>query len=218
MVARHFESRGARRVQQKARRLCFDTAVRKHAVVGVAALCSFAFAAGAARGAAPLTLEQRLLRPNELKGFTPVGQHPVIRSVGAWSGGNVSVADLRKHGFVAGAREKLYSKALNADGLSVAVQFRTAKGAQAEMRSELAYFRSVVGTYEPFSVRRIPGARGYTAIGGGAKGYNIYFSDGSFEYLVGAGFSLSASKAPSKAQVISAAAELYHRVHRRPAR
>jgi hypothetical protein len=141
----------------------------------------------------------------------------VVRSASAWSGGNLPVADLRKDGFVAGVREQLHSRTLNADGLSVAAQFRTAKGAHAEVRSELAYFRNRVGTYKPFTVASIPGARGYTAISGDFKGYNVYFSDGPFQYLVGAGFSSSASRAPSKAQVIAAAAELYHRVDGRPA-
>jgi hypothetical protein len=96
--------------------------VSKHAVFGtVAALCVVALAANAAQASAPLTLEQRVLRPNEFSGFTPMGQHPVIRSASTWSGGNLPTADLRQHGFVAGVREKLHSRALNADALSVAV-------------------------------------------------------------------------------------------------
>jgi len=192
--------------------------VRKHVLVGTAAVfCIVAFAPAAAQASAPLKLQQRLLRPNEFKGFTASGQHRVIRSAGAWSGGYLPVADLRLHRFVAGVREHLHSSALNADGLGVVAQFRTAKGARAETRSELAYFRTRVGTYIPFAVPSIPGARGYTAIGGGVKGYNVYFSDGPFQYLVGAGFSSSANKAPSKAQVIAAATELYRRVEGHPA-
>ena len=114
-----------------------------------------------------------------------MGQHPVIRSASAWSGGNLPTADLRQHGFVAGVREQLHSRALNADALSVAAQFKTAKGASAEARSELAYFRSSVSGYKPFGVPSIPGAHGYISTGSGFKGYNIYFSDGPFQYLVG---------------------------------
>lgn len=188
----------------------------KHAIFGtVAALCVVALAANAAQASAPLTLEQRVLRPNEFSGFTPMGQHPVIRSASAWSGGNLPTADLRQHGFVAGVREQLHSRARNADALSVAAQFKTAKGASAEARSELAYFRSSVSGYKPFSVPSIPGAHGYISTGSGFKGYNIYFSHGPFQYLVGTGFSSTAKKAPSMAQLIAAATELYRRVHGR---
>jgi hypothetical protein len=188
--------------------------VSKHAVFGtVAALCVVALAANAAQASAPLTLEQRVLRPNEFSGFTAMGRHPVIRSANAWSGGNLPTADLRQHGFVAGVREQLHSRALNADALSVAAQFKTAKGASAEARSELAYFRSSVSGYKPFSVPSIPGAHGYIATGSGIKGYNIIFSDGPFQYLVGTGFSSTAKKAPSRAQLIAATTELYRRVH-----
>lgn len=188
----------------------------KHAAFGaVAALCVVALAANAARASAPLTLEQRVLRPNEFSGFTPMGQHPVIRSASAWSGGNLPTADLREHGFVAGVREQLHSRALNADALSVAARFKTAKGASAEARSELAYFRSSVSGYKSFSVPSIPAAHGYIATGSGFKGYNIYFSDGSFQYLVGTGFSSTAKRAPSRAQLIAAATKFYHRVHGR---
>jgi hypothetical protein len=182
----------------------------------MAGLCAVAFSTGLARSSSSLTLEQRVLRPSEFKGFSSIGPHPVIRSASAWSGGNLPLAALRKNGFVAGVREELHARALNADGLSVAAQFRTAKGAQAEVRAELAYFRRT-NSLKHFSVRGIPGAYGYSASSAGFRGYNVYFTDGAFQFLVGAGFSTTASKKPSKAKVISAAAALYRRVHRHPA-
>jgi len=193
--------------------------LRMDALVGaLALLCVCAFAAPAADAAATLTLQQRVLRPNEFKGFRPIGSHPLIKRIATWSGGYLPVAALHKNGFVAGVREQLHSRTLNADALSVAAQFKTAKGARAEILAELSYFRARVGAYEPFSVSTIPGAHGYESTGGGATGYNVLFSDGRFQYLVGAGFSSSATKTPSKAQLIATAAELYHRVRGHPSR
>jgi hypothetical protein len=192
--------------------------VVRGAVVGtLVAVCIVTVVPASARASTPLTLEQRVLRPNEFKGFTPHGAHPVIRSVGKWSGGYLPDVALQENGFVAGVREHLHSSALNADGLSAAARFRTAKGARAEVRSEVAYVRTTAGGYASFSVPSIPGAHGYTSSGGGFKGYNVYFSDGPFQYLVGAGFAASAKKAPTKSQVIAAAGALYRRVHGHPA-
>jgi hypothetical protein len=193
--------------------------VARHAVAAaIALLCSPALAASAAPASAPLTLQQRVLRPNEFKGFTPTGAHPVIKGIGMWAGGYLPIAALRKNGFVAGVREQLHSRTLNADALSVAAQFKTAKGARAEVPAELSYFRTRIGAYKPFNVPGIPGAHGYASTGGGATGYNVLFSDGPFQYLVGTGFSSSAKKAPSKAELIAVAAKLYHRVRGHPAR
>jgi opacity protein-like surface antigen len=190
---------------------------RASVAAAAAALSVVALAAAVAQASAPLTLEQRVLGPSEFAGFRPYGQHPVIRRANKWSGGNLPLADLQEHGFVAGVREQVHAKALKADGISVAAQFRTARGARAEVGSELAYFRMIASGYKPFRVSGIPGARGYTSTGGGFKGYNVAFSDGPFQYLVGTGFNPTAAKVPSKAQLVEAATKLYHRVHGDPA-
>ena len=193
--------------------------MRKAAVIGqIALLCGLAGTAFAASEAGGLTLQQRVLRPSEFKGFTPVGSHRVTRSVAVWAGPTPLVGELLKAGFVAGVAERLHSSALNADALSrVVAQFRTANGASADVRSQLAFYRTAVGTYTPFSVPQIPGAHGYTALGGGVKGYNILFTHRVFQYLVGTGFAASQTKAPSRAQLIKVAAELYRRVRGHPA-
>ena len=91
--------------------------MRKHVLVGTAAVfCIVAFAPAAAQASAPLTLQQRLLRPSEFKGFTASGQHRVIRSAGAWSGGYLPVADLRLHRFVAGVRFVSYVVSISVEG------------------------------------------------------------------------------------------------------
>ena len=211
-------SRSAGQGVEASRRQCLDGCVRNAAVIGqITLLCGLAGTAFAASEAGGLTLQQRVLRPNEFKGFTPVGSHRVTRSVAVWAGPTPLVGELLKAGFVAGVAERLHSSALNADALSKVARFRTANGAGADVRSQLAFYRTAVGTYTPFSVPQIPGAHGYTALGGGVKGYNILFTDRVFQYLVGTGFGASQTKAPSRAQLINVAADLYRRVRGHPA-
>jgi hypothetical protein len=165
----------------------------------------------------PLSLSERVLQPNELRGFVPMICPIPETDATRWGAGYLSVDGLHANGFVAGLREQLHSQTLGADALSVVAQFRSAQAARAEMQHELAAMRVAAGSYVAFPVENIPGARGFTFSSGGSTGYNVMFTDGPFQYLVGAGFAASASKMPTRAQVIAAATTLYRNVHGHPA-
>ena len=63
-----------------------------------------------------------------------------------------------------------------------------------------------------FPVADIPGAHGFTF---GQELHCVMFSDGRFQYGLGAGAVTSAARAPTEAQVIAGAQALYRRVHSR---
>jgi hypothetical protein len=163
----------------------------------------------------PMPLYERVLQAHEFPGFFSNFCPVVETGAGRWAGTQLSVDALRENGFVAGIREELRSTALAADALSVAAQFRSTQAARAEMEHELA--ASHVGSFVGFAVQGIPGARGFTRSSGDSKGYNVMFTDGLFQYLVGAGFATNARKPPTRAEVIAAATTLYRRVHGHPA-
>jgi len=155
----------------------------------------------------------RLVLPTELPGFSSPVCPLVQTDVGRWANGFLSVDQLRRNGFVAGLRELLHSKALDADGVSSVALFASARGARAELRDELAEARQTAARSSTFPVTAIPGASGFALSSGHASGYNVAFADGRYLYLLGIGFSGDSAQPRSKTQLLAAARALYRRVH-----
>lgn len=189
--------------------------------IGIAISCIAALGAAAVTltparaetSATPLSIHERVLRSNELPRFASLTCPLPITDAKRWADGYLSVDLLRRNGFVAGLKEDLHSSTTGADALSVVAQFRTAQGARDQVQAEIASARETAGTYTSFPVPGIPGARGFTLGDGVARGHNVVFSDGPFQYLVGIGFPVGAEDAVTRAQVIAAATALYRRVH-----
>ena len=167
--------------------------------------------------ASPLPLAQRVLHAGDFLGLRPVGSPRVISNAAAWSNTfafPAKVTTLKQEGFVAGLGEHLRWRANDIDGLSVTAQLDSASHARAYMKGVY----SANPSYRPrFRVFGIPGAIGFGSIGGNGGGINVVFADGDFVYLVGAGWGSSSKHPPTKAQLVAAAALLYHRVHGHPA-
>jgi hypothetical protein len=167
--------------------------------------------------ASPLPLAQRVLRAGDFLGLRPVSSPHVISNARTWSNTFALAATptmLKQEGFVAGLGEHLRWRANDIDGLSVTAQLNSADHARAYMKGVY----SADPSYRPrFPVSGIPGAIGFGSIGGNGGGINVVFADGDFVYLVGAGWGPSSKHPPTKAQLVAAAALLYHRVHGHPA-
>jgi len=187
------------------------------AAIGLCALLVAAIAARPATASSALPLTQRVLAPGELAGMKPLSPPVVVRGASAWvtasfpkSSRAAELARFRSLGFVAGIDENLITPG-NTDryGLSAMEEFSSAKAA----RGELAHAAAANPTWTHFSVPGIPGARGFELTRGASPGRNVGFTDGPFYYIVGAGWLGSASNAVSRAQLVSTALVLYHRVH-----
>jgi hypothetical protein len=167
--------------------------------------------------ASPLPLAQRVLHAGDFLGLKPVGSPHVTSNARTWSNTfafPAKVATLKQEGFVAGLGEHLHWRANDIDGLSITAQLDSARHARAYLNGVY----SANPSYQPrFRVSGIPGAFGFGSIGGNGGGINVVFADGDFVYLVGAGWGSSSKHPPTKAQLVAAAALLYHRVHGRPA-
>ncbi len=143
-------------------------------------------------------IRRRLLKSNELAGFTPGGV-ATYNTAGEWvSSPNdeqsaaqaaAEKAMLIREGFQAGAVEQLTHADTTAQGLSLFEQFRSRTAA----RSALAYYitdqkepsvQATDGAYKSFKVSGIPGAVGYS-LGGTTGGINIAFAARDYYYLVG---------------------------------
>lgn len=166
-------------------------------------------------------IESRTLTNTEFPGFAPAGAPVREHSAKDWvtaqqTPSNEAVKDaarLRRLGFVAAARENLANG--SAAGLSLVEQFRTAGAARAELTNQAREFKRTVPrrAYSSFQVTGIPGALGFGASGGGDTGINVAFADGSYYYLVGAGWHTGNASPTSRAALIAAATNLYRRVH-----
>jgi len=151
----------------------------------------------AAANTATAGIRGRVLRSNELAGFTSGGV-AVYTTLQAWlSSPNdqqsaaqtaAEKAMLTREGFRAGAIENLTGGQPD-NGLSIVQQFRSFAAA----RAALAYYVSDLkkpqvqasdGTFAAFKVTGIPGAAGYS-LGGATGGINIGFAQGDYYYLVG---------------------------------
>jgi hypothetical protein len=185
--------------------------------IGLCALLVAAIATRPATASTALPLTARVLAPGELPGMKPLSPPVVVRGASAWvtasfpkSSRAAELARFRSLGFVAGIDENLITPG-NTDryGLSAMEEFSSAKAA----RGELAHAAAANPTWTHFSVPGIPGARGFELTRGASPGRNVGFTDGPFYYIVGAGWLGSASNAVSRAQLVSTALVLYHRVH-----
>jgi hypothetical protein len=124
------------------------------------------------------------------------------------------VARLKRLGFIAAVRERLAPTSGGTDeAISIAQQFPSVGAAGSELLAETTPIAGHVG-YTPFAVSGIPGAHGFAASNNGFSGINVAFADGSYFYLIGAGWPNGLSTPPTKATLIAAAQRLYHRVHR----
>jgi hypothetical protein len=121
-------------------------------------------------------------------------------------------ARLERLGFVRGVHERLTGASQSGppEGVSIAIEFRSPGGAQANLQHE-AKTAEAHGT-KPFAVAGIPGARGFGDAGGGTTDYNVAFTKAAYYYLIGVGYPTGTAGAPTRAQVISAAQRLHARV------
>lgn len=118
---------------------------------------------------------------------------------------------LQRLGFVRAVHERLAAaRAAGPEGVSIAIEFRSASGAQANVQYEAKAAER--HGLKPFAVAGIPGAKGFGQAGGGMTDYNVAFSKGAYYYLVGVGYPTSAPGAPTREQLIAAARRLYARV------
>lgn len=164
-------------------------------------------------------LNQRVLRAGEFPGFASTGAPDFAADAQAWarsaetSNPAKEAARLKALGFGGALADHLQATGSRpAAGLSLVQQMGSAGSARAELASE--YKRTPAAeAFKPFPAPGIPGARGFDLVGSGHVGHNVVFADGRYYYLVGAGFPTGTPKAPTQAQVVSAAKTLYTRVH-----
>jgi hypothetical protein len=184
----------------------------------LATLCVLALAAcGGTSSPKPndTALKQGLLTSGQLTGMDPQTTAP-DNSITVWLAGEslstsqaqAESARLRHIGFVAGISEPLASST-NTDryGLTGVEQFKTAKGASAELAHALA----TNGPWTLFTVPGVPGARGFEQ-DGSAGGRNVAFTHGDYYYIVGSGWQKKASDGVPIATMIAVAQTLYHHV------
>jgi hypothetical protein len=158
-----------------------------------------------------------MLVAGELPGFVPAGYRPPATSPQSWvaeyppAQRAPEAARLKAVGFVAGIDEHLApTKGGNGEAISNVEQFRSAKGATAEVATQV---NQALGRHEtPFAVAGIPGARGWGFSQSSMPDANIEFAVGPYYYLIG--FGTSGAIAPTRAQLIAAAQSLYRRVPR----
>jgi hypothetical protein len=160
----------------------------------------------------------RVLRRGELRGFAIQSAVSTATSGTSFASAEGISADriqkeaarLSRAGFRAGAIEHLSAPA-GAEGLSVVERLRS----PASARAEVAFAATPQpGTRQTdFAVPAVPGARGFEASGGPSSGHNIAFAVGSYYYLVGVGWPTVLQHPPSRAQLVTAAQQLYKRVH-----
>jgi hypothetical protein len=161
---------------------------------------------------ATAAIASRVLRDNELKGFTGI-RPKVATTVSGWLAATQTPTQdvasetkrLTRLGFVAGAHEDLTGS--GRDGASIVEQFKAPAGARSELANVVKGFKAGTGGPTTFPVPDIPGAVGLAATGA----ENVAFTSGDYYYLVGA--LVPAVNARSKAAIIAAAKHLYRRVH-----
>jgi hypothetical protein len=199
---------------------------RSGALLAVGALVAFAVSPASSASPSPLPLRARLVAAGDLRGFRPDPGLSTFDTPELWVAANPSltsaqrsaeIARLRRHGFVRVVSEFLDRKALSQSGVSWVMQVGSAASARAELKANFEYFevldKASGGFFSAYSVRAIPGARGFRVIGHGQVAENVFFADGPFLYLIGAGWPTSDKQPPSRAQLVAAAVKLYRRVH-----
>lgn len=171
--------------------------------------------------AASSALGRHVLRSGELAGMSSPGVASPEKNLTAWVAGEdqgapdqtAEVARLRKLGWKDALAENLMAPGNpNRYGVSLVEHFSSAHGAQRELAHQTGS-PSPGGPWTYFAVSGIPGARGFEQVSSSQSGRNVAFADGSYYYLVGAGWMAPSSNAVSRAQLVAAAVTLFHRVH-----
>ena len=166
-------------------------------VASVAALTGAALASGAdARGgvvAADPNLEARVVQLGEVPGFWAANCPLAFSTSTAWAQGDNSEATaVHSEGFTVGVRELLRSRSGDV-GVSVALRFRSAAGASADLdrREQLA---GRAGYATNFAVPGSPSIRAYSVRAEGVTTVHAAFTRGTDEYAV-------AVRAPKSADI-----------------
>lgn len=161
-------------------------------------------------------LAARLLVADDLRGLVPQGQDAIATNAQSWvheyppPEQEPEKRRLESLGFVRGVSEHLAGSTKNgAEGVSVAIQFRSPHSAVTNVEDEA---KSVHFGTKTFAVAGIPGAKGLGGVLGSETDYNVAFAVGPYYYLVGEGYRTGTSGAPTREQLITAAQRLYARV------
>jgi hypothetical protein len=162
----------------------------------------------AAQGARPL--QQRVVRASELPGFKVDSPLEIARSPQAWyhvknSGRFQDSAALQARGFVVGALEHL--RGSGAEALSGVIQFKTPRGAAANLDQFIPQLRSGSYALKRFAVPGIPGAQGAATSTVDHKGFSISFADGRYWYIVTMFYAPNAAKPGAQARVNNMASD-----------
>lgn len=129
------------------------------------------------------TLQAQVVRLGEVPGFWAVDCPMLLDTPAAWAqGGGTEAAALRSEGFVFGVRELVRSG--DGDiGVSVALRFRSAVGAAADLhRREMLAGR--IGYATNFSAPGSPTVRAYTVRTAGSTTVHVAFTRTTDEYAV----------------------------------
>jgi hypothetical protein len=195
-------------------------------VVGGVAL---ALSAAASASARPLSLRQRLIQRGEFAGFRVEPGLARYSSAELWvqadpkltkAQRSAELRRLRREGFSGLDQEFLDRGAIKPAGVSWVMRLGSPAAARTELMASLeGYKREDAATgasFTPFAVPGMPRARGFELRGAGQVGDNVFFADGPFLYLVGAGWSLNDRNPPTRTSLIAAVRKLHQRVHGRP--
>jgi hypothetical protein len=175
-----------------------------------------ASASAARSAAASAAVASRVLRAQELAGFTPSGRPTVGSSPKTWVEGlgippenqPSELERYEKEGLVAAELEQLAAAhAGSARGLSLVEDFNSPEAAAFELASQGKQLQKLGA--KTFAVSAIPGAHGYTQ----HSRINVEFADGTYYYLVGARWLPGTPSPTTTAAVIAAAQRLYRRNH-----
>ena len=187
-------------------------------------------AATAAASPKPLSLRARLIQRNEFPGFRVEPGLARYSTAALWvqadpklttSQRSAELSRLRHEGFGGLDQEFLDHGKLKLAGVSWVMKLGSPAAARAELGASLEKYKredtAIGATFTPFAVHGIPGARGFELSGNDEVGDNVFFADGPYLYLVGEGWSLSATDPPTRASLLAAARTLHARVHGHPA-
>ena len=155
-----------------------------------------------------------MLVAGDLRGLAPEGQRTIATNAQSWvheyppAEQETVRRKLESLGFVRGVSEHLAGPK-NAEGTSVAIQFRSPHAAAANVESEA---KNPGFGGKTFAVAGIPGAIGLGGVLEPETDYNVAFAVGPYYYLVGEGYRTGTPGAPTREQLITAAQRLYARV------
>jgi hypothetical protein len=184
---------------------------------------------GASASPRPLPLTERLIARGEFVGFRPEPGLARYTTAQLWVQADpqlttaqraAQLARLRREGFRGLDQEFLDRRGVNGAGVSWVMRLGSAAAARAELTASINGYKAEDtakgATFTPFVVKGVPFARAFELSGAGQIGENVFFADGPFLYLVGQGWAMGDTHAPTRAGLIAAVKRLYHRVHGHP--